>query len=511
MTPDPAVSGNGLTAAQLFSGGQGLTFDDIVMPPPFASAPTKITLTTLLARDFEVRLPIVSSPMDTVTEWQTAMHMALHGGIGIIHMNLSTEDAAAQVRRVKRAQMGIVTDPLCGRPSDPVSLIDDIKARHGFSTILVTENGESSGRLLGMVTKGHAALAERRDAPLCDVMIPLDLLVTCRAPDVPSLREARRVLRDHPHANKIPLVTEDGRVAGLVTREDVVKAKAAQYKDALRDENEQLRVGAAVSTHERDDDRVVQLLEVGADVLVVDSAQGATKHAVRRIRQIREQSPNIPIIAGNVVRADAAQPLIDAGATGLRVGMGSGSICTTQQVLGLGRAQLSAVYEVARYASTRGVPVISDGGIREDGDIVKALACGASAVMVGRLIAGCDETPGEPVRHQDRLFKQYRGMGSPSAIRAGGQFRYGDDRLSGPVVAQGVEALVPAQGSLDRFLPELAATLGKALEYCGCGSIEELHRKMRSGEVLFELRSNAARQEGRPHDILVSTMRDAVV
>lgn len=509
MTPSTLVTRNGLTADQLFNGGQGLTFDDVVLPPPFAAAPAQITLNTKLARDFEVRLPIVSSPMDTVTEWETALHMALHGGIGIIHMNLPALDAVAQVRRVKRAQMGIVTDPLCGRPSDPVSLIDEVKTQHGFSTILVTENGESSGLLLGMVTKGHAALAERRDAPLRDVMIPLDLLVTCRASDVPSLREARRVLKNHPHANKIPLLTEDGRVAGLVTREDVVKA--ARYLSALTDENGQLRVGAAVSTHERDDERVRLLLEAGVDVLVIDSAQGATEYAQRRIRQIRALRRDIPIIAGNVVRADAAKPLLDAGATGLRVGMGSGSICTTQSVLGLGRAQLSAVYEVACFASAQGIPIIADGGVREHGDIVKALACGASAVMVGRLLAGCDETPGEGMRVGDRLYKRYRGMGSPSAIREGGRFRYTDDRLTAPMVAQGVEALVPAQGSLDRFLPELTSTLRQALEYCGCASIDELHAKMRSGELLFELRSAAARQEGRPHDVVLSALRESSV
>lgn len=502
----PTLETNGLSAEQLFSDGQGLTFDDIVMPPPFASAPAQITLTALLARDFEVRLPIVSSPMDTVTEWEAALHMALHGGIGIIHMNLTPHDAAKQVRRVKRAQMGIVYDPLCGRPSDHVSLIDTVKAQHGFSTILVTENGETSGRLLGMVTKGHAALADDKQTSLSAVMIPRATLVTHLAAEVSGLEQARRILRQHPSANKIPLVTEDDRVAGLVTREDVVKA--AQYKNALTDANGQLRVGAAVSTHERDDDRVARLLEVGADILVVDSAQGATAHAVRRIRQIREQNREIPILAGNVVRADAAHPLIEAGATGLRVGMGSGSICTTQQVLGLGRAQLSAVYEVARYASTRGVPVVSDGGIREHGDIVKALACGASAVMVGRLIAGCDETPGEVMRVADRLYKRYRGMGSPSAIREGGRLRYSDERLAELVVAQGVEALVPAQGSLDRFLPELAAALRTALEYCGCASVANLHNKMRNGELLFERRSAAARHEGRPHDVVVSSLSE---
>lgn len=505
MTPLPTMQGNGLSAAELFAGGTGITFDDVILLPPYTDSRaigSNIQLDTNLARGFRLQLPIVSSPMDTVTEWRTAVHMALHGGLGFIHFNCSPEAAAEHVRRVKRFQMGIIYDPLCRPPDAPISDVTRIKREHGFSTILITEDGTPKTRFLGMVTKGHVALEPDQQKPLRDVMITEAELHVASTIYVHDTKSARAYLRSHPAVSKLPVLNSDGSVHALVTRDDVVKI--GQYPNALLDGNQQLCVGAAVSTHESDRRRIDVLIEAGVDVLVIDSAQGATPFAVARIREIKARKPALIVIAGNVVTPTQAEPLLEAGADALRVGMGSGSICTTQTTLRIGRAQLTAVYHIAQFSAQRGIPVIADGGIRNSGDMLLALACGASSVMVGRLIAGCDETPGEEtIDAHGRRLKRYRGMGSPSAIREGGRHRYGSDEgTDRPIVAQGIDAGVLPQGSLDRFLPELAAAITKGLEYLGCSTLTDLHEWVRQGIVRFELQSHAARQEGRPHDVL---------
>lgn len=504
MQPKRERDGNGITAEALFGQPSGFTFDDLIIVPPFStvSAKSDVTLDSYLAQNFPLHLPLVSSPMDTVTEQLVAIEMALQGGIGIIHLNLPADQAAEQVRRVKRYQMGIIDDPVCRRPDQPISEIERVKSQFGFSTILITEDGTPRTKLLGMVTKGHDALEPNKNTPLADVMIPCEKLMTVAANKVTTWSQARDFLRQEPAAHKVPIVHPDDSVAGFVTRRDVVKM--AKCPNALSDQKTgQLQVGAAVSTHERDDERVVKLLEAGVDVLVVDSAQGGSAHAVHRIEHIRRQHPTIPIIAGNVVSPSQAMPLLESGATALRVGMGSGSICTTQQVIGVGRAQLSAVYHITRAVSEKGmvVPIIADGGIRTSGDIMKAFACGASVVMVGRLIAGCDETPARLETHQDRPFKRYRGMGSPGAIQEGGRYRYGQATPSAQVIAQGTEGIVPAAGPLQTKLVQMAAAIRTGLEYLGCTSIAQLHEMVEQGEIRFELRSEAARTEGSPHDI----------
>ena len=493
---------NGLTAKDIFSLG-GLTYDDILLLPGFNEGvcSTDISLGTDLAVCFPMKLPLISSPMDTVTEWRIAVAMALQGGIGIIHFNLSIDEAVDQVRRVKRRQMGIIYDPVCLRPTDSIGAAQEIQRSHGFSTVLVTEDGTSKTVLLGMVTKHTIALNPDKEI-LSEVMIPPDRLVTVSEGEAGSLEVARQVLR-REFASKLIILRADGSVVGLVTSQDV--QKRAEFPNALFDKgNEQLRVGAAVSTQDGDMERVKALLDEGVDVLLIDSAQGGTDHMVRRIREIRAKS-DVPIIAGNVVTPNQAIPLVQAGASALRVGMGSGSICTTQGVLAIGRAQLSAVHNVACYAREQSppIPIIADGGIRGSSDVVLALACGASSVMVGRLIAGCTETPAEEVLdHLGRRCKRYRGMGSLSAISDGGRRRYGDcfdDAV--PVLPQGVEGLVPRQGPLDRLLSDSSGYLRKALEYLGCSTVVELHQKVVSGQVRFERQSRATREEGRPHDV----------
>lgn len=317
------TEGIGLSLDELFRDGQGLTYDDVILLPPFVAEPTltgDVSLDTELAQGFPLRLPIVSSPMDTVTEWETAIHMALHGGIGVIHFNLSPDEAAGHVRRVKRHRRGFIYHPECRRPDAPITEIDQLEDEKGFSTVLVTEDGTSQTRLLGMVTKRRVVLQEDRSTPLAEVMIPREKLTTYARSEVPSLQEARRILRSVPDDTKLPILNPDGSIHALVTLTDVVKSQ--RYPHALLDENEQLRVGAAISTQSDDMVRVRALLDAGVDVLVIDSAQGATAFAVRRIREVKELDATVPVIAGNVVTPSQAQPLIESGANGLRVGMG---------------------------------------------------------------------------------------------------------------------------------------------------------------------------------------------
>lgn len=493
---------NGMTARQLFGQPYGWTFDDVILLPAFNCSVLKenVKLNASLG-SLKLNLPLISSPMDTVTEAATAIEMALRGGLGFIHMNLPIAQAVTEVQRVKRYQMGIIHEPICRAPGDPISEVAAVKQQYGFSTLLITADGTTNSSLLGMVTKGHVALEPDPARPLGEIMIPYNDLLTVPASMITTWGEAREFFRQHPVAHKLPLVHADRSVAGFITRRDVVKM--ADCPNALvSSQTGQLLVGAAVSTHERDDERVAALLEARADVILIDSAQGGNKHAVRRIEQIRSQS-DVLIVAGNIVTPAQAEPLVRAGAQALRTGMGSGSICTTQTVTGIGRPQLKAIYHVSQWLHRTGyaATLIADGGTRSSGDILKALACGASCVMLGRLIAGCSETPARLETHRGRHYKRYRGMGSEAALRKGGVLRYGLETDQSVVVAQGVEGLVPAEGLLNKLLSQFALALRTGLEYLGCDSIAALHQKVAIGAVRFELRSQAARIEGDPHDL----------
>ncbi len=490
---------NGLTAAELFSQPYGWTFDDINLLPVFNPGVTKseVSLQTRFG-SLWLNLPLVSSPMDTVTEAATAIEFALQGGLGFIHMNLPVEKATAEVRRVKRYQMGIVNEPVCRPPTASIREMAAVKKQHGFSTLLITADGTNNSPLLGMVTKGHAALESNPDRPLGEIMIPRRDLIVGEAEKISTWKAALEFLRSNPVVHKLPLLRSNGCVAGFITRKDVVKM--ANCPHAFIDMNNgQLRVGAAVSTHERDNERVQALLDAKVDVLLIDSAQGATLHAVQRIEQIRSLSEKVVIVAGSVVTPAQAEPLLKAGADVLRDGMGSGSICITQDVIGTGRSQLSAIYHVSQRTKNA---VIADGGIRTSGDIIKALACGASCVMLGRMIAGCDETPARVETHRGLRYKRYRGMGSQAALEQGGLLRYSSELSHSGMVVQGVEGLVPAEGSLAPLLSRQAEAIKTGLEYLGCGSIAELHQKTKDGLIRFELRSPSARIEGKPHDIV---------
>jgi len=491
--------GNGFPASELFGTGTSLTFADIIALPNFNSGGPYNT-TCELVPGLKLPLPVLSAPMDTVTEWRTAVEMALGGGLGFIHMNLEIDNAVTQVRKVKRSQMGIVTEPICRRSSDPVTEVQEVKAKHGFSTLLITADGTPNSRLVGMVTRGHFALAEPTDI-LSDIMIPVADLVTARADVIKAWSDAKEFLRQVPVAHKVPIVDRENGVRGFFTRKDVVKM--INSPNAIIDaETGQLLVGAAVSTHVSCRERIEALLNAGVDLLLIDSAQGGTEYAVNQIRFIRHRDANIPIVAGNVVTPAQAAPLLEAGANILRVGMGVGSICTTQSVTGVGRGQLSSIYHIANWlrASEYEATIIADGGISNSGDMFSALACGASAVMLGGYLAGHDETPAEVVPHNGIRYKRYRGMGSPAALAAGGDARYGAS--SNVIVSQGVEGLVPASGLMAPALTELLAQLNKSMEFVACGSIQDLHARLWDGTLRFELRSHGAQREGDVHNLL---------
>lgn len=505
------LQGNGFDIRELFAArpGNGLTFDDIIILPRYTEtvpAADTVDLTVGLTPEFRIA-PLISSPMDTVTEWRTAVQMALNGCLGILHINLSAEEAVRQVRRVKRFQMGFIYEPECRRPDHTVADARRVKEDLGFSTVLVTEDGTPQSRFLGLVTRSCIDFETDDTRPLSDVMVPRDMLALGDEDSVRTLEQARTALKANPLISKLPILRSDGSIRALVNRRNLVHGR--KYPFPAMDANRQLLVGAAVTTHPEDDERTVALLEEGADAILIDSSQGGTPYMRDRIAFIRDRARDVLVIAGNVVTPGQAAPLLEAGADVLRVGMGSGSICITQGQYGLGRAQGNAIRHscgLRADGALHDAPVIADGGIRHIGDMVKALALGASFVMCGRYIAGCDEAPGEIVSHEGRKYKTYRGMGSPGAMRQRGAVRYGGAAGYDPdaVVAQGVTGLVPAQGSLDKVLTETLAGIRGALRQLGCRTVAELHEMVRIGKVRFELRSDAARREGSVHDILVT-------
>lgn len=491
-----ATDGFCLTDLFHLTQGRGVTYDDLIILPRFVEEPpAKVNLRVELAPGISI-YPVITSPMDRVTEWETAVHAALNGCLGFLHVNLDVEEAVRQLSKVKRYQMGYIWEPLCRAPHQAVAEARAVKREYGFSTILVTEDGTPHSRFLGLVTRTCFDFETDASRTLGQVMVPRDRLLVASRSSVPDLDAARAVLKANPHVTKLPVLEDDGSVYALINRRNL--AASSDYPEAAVDRNSQLLVGAAVTTHPDDDQRVLRLIKAGADALLIDSSQGGTGYAVRRLRQIRDLAPNLPIIAGNTVTVGQTAPLIAAGANAIRVGMGPGSICITQDQYGLGRAQGSAVYELGLHA---GSPVIADGGIRHIGDMVKALALGATAVMVGRYVAGCDETPSPVVEHHGRRYKLYRGMGSLGAMRARKSNRYTDGG-NHEVVAQGVEdSLVPAIGPLDQRLRETLTGIKGALRQLGCASVAELHQLVRDGGLRFELRSEAAKREGAAHDI----------
>jgi IMP dehydrogenase len=456
-------------------GREGLTFDDVLLlPGPSDVVPREVDVSTRFSRRVRLNIPIVSAGMDTVTESRMAIAMAREGGIGVIHKNLSIEAQAAEVDRVKRSESGVITDPIFLNPGHPVRDALALMARYRISGVPICD-GE--GYLIGIVTNRDLRFEENPDRPVEEVMTSEGLVT---APVGTSLARAKEILREH-RIEKLPLVDGEGHLKGLITIKDIEKAR--QYPNAAKDAQGRLLCGAAVGVGEDALARAEALVRAGVDVLVVDSAHGHSVRVPAMVERLKRRFPEVDVVAGNVATYEGARDLIEAGADGIKVGQGPGSICTTRVVAGIGVPQVTAVFECARAAEPSGVPVIADGGVRMSGDVVKALAAGAHTVMIGSLFAGTDESPGEQQIYMGRSYKVYRGMGSLAAMREGAGDRYfqEDEALLGPdkLVPEGIEGRVPYRGPLAETVFQLVGGLRAGMGYVGVRTLEELRARGR--------------------------------
>ncbi len=471
--------------------GEGITFDDLLLLPAASSVvPRLANVSTRLTRRITLNVPLVSAPMDTVTESALAIALAQEGGIGIIHKNLSIEAQTREVYKVKRSESGVINDPITLRPSDTVGRAREVMQLHNVSGVPILGEGN---RIAGIITRRDLRFLPPHDNRRIEEVMTREGLVT--APPDTTLEEAEKILHRHK-VEKLLLVNPDGTLAGLITIRDIDRSRL--YPTSCKDARGRLRVGAAVSVH--DYDRVEALIANDVDVIVVDSAHGHSANVIETVRAIKARH-DIDIIAGNVATAEGARDLIEAGADAVKVGIGPGSICTTRVVTGVGVPQITAIFNAVSVAGPAGVPVIADGGIRFSGDLTKAIAAGAHSVMIGSLFAGLDESPGQLVIWKGRRFKEYRGMGSLGAMVKGGAERYGQASDAGrdKLVPEGVEGRVPYRGSLAEFVYQLIGGLRAGMGYCGTPTIEDLRRDGRFIKV-----SSASVVENHPHDITIT-------
>ena len=487
---------DGLSGKDLIAQGAGITYDDfIILPGHIDFHHQEVTLEGRFSRRIPLSLPFASSPMDTVTEHKMAIGLACLGGIGVVHYNNAVEAQADEVRKVKRFENGFITDPVVLSPQATIADVDAIKARYGFSGIPITEDGARHGRLVGVVTNRDIEFEPDRTKRLADVMVTD--LVTGRAGM--KLEEAHELLRTSKKG-KLPLVDGEGRLVSLVSRRDLLKRR--NFPDTNKDPRGRLRVAAAVSTRDEDRERVAALAEAGVDAIVIDAAQGDSIYELRLLEWMKGNYPQVDVVGGNVVTRAQAARLLDAGADGLRIGMGPGSICTTQGTMAVGRAQATAVYQTAQVARARGVPVMADGGVSQIGHIAKALALGSSCVMMGYMFAGTEESPGDYFYEGGVRLKRYRGMASLEAMAAGGDKRYqtrADDRRV--KVAQGVSGAVLDKGPLNDYVPYLVQGLKQSLQDMGVRGVGALHAALEDGALRFEMRSLAAQVKGGVHGL----------
>jgi IMP dehydrogenase len=473
---------------------EGITFDDVLLIPAYSElTPDLVDTTTKLTRGVSLRIPLVSAPMDTVTEGALAIALAQEGGIGIVHKNLPPDAQAREVAKVKRSENGVVVDPVTLSPEDTVGRAAKLMAEQGVSGFPVTADGTSRGEVVGILTRRDMKfLNGRSDAKVGEVMTK-DKLITAPADTKPA--DAERMM-SQARVEKLLLVDAQKRLKGLITMRDLENVRT--HPNACRDARGRLRVGAAIGV--RQFDRAEKLLAAEVDVLVIDTAHGHSKNVIETVQGVKKRF-NIEVIAGNVGTADGARALIDAGADAVKVGIGPGSICTTRVVTGVGMPQITAVMEAVRACDPHGVPVIADGGIRQSGDIAKAIAAGASCVMLGSMFAGLDESPGEVVLHRGRRFKSYRGMGSEGAMTLGSSDRYGQASIKDArkFVPEGVEGMVPYRGALADYVYQMVGGVRSSMGYCGCRTLDEFRTKARFVKV-----SGATVIENHPHDILIT-------
>jgi IMP dehydrogenase len=479
-----------LTDAQSKFQKEGLTFDDVLLIPAESDVtPNMINLGTNLTKKIRLNTPIMTAAMDTVTEANMAIAMAREGGIGIIHKNMSIEAQADEVDKVKRSENGVIVNPFSLTEEHTVADADELMGKYHISGVPVINN---AGKLVGIITNRDMRFLDNYSARIGDVMTKEKLIT---APVGTTLEQAQGILKQHK-IEKLPIVDDKGTLKGLITIKDI--EKSVQFPNSARDEKGRLLCGAAIGVTANVLERAKALIDAQVDVLVLDSAHGHSKNIIECLKKVKNAFPDTPVIAGNIATAEAAQALIDAGADCLKVGIGPGSICTTRVVAGIGVPQITAVYDVACVAQKYGIPVIADGGIKYSGDIVKALAAGADVIMVGSLLAGCDEAPGETEIYQGRSFKVYRGMGSLGAMAMGSKDRYFQEGAK-KLVPEGVEGRVPYKGSVADSIFQLVGGIRSGMGYCGCPTIPELHERAKFVRI-----TGAGLKESHPHDIYIT-------
>jgi IMP dehydrogenase len=481
----------------------GITFDDVlILPRRSAVMPGDADTSTRLTRTIRLNIPLISAPMDTVTESALARALAQEGGIGIIHKNMSVEAQAREVSKVKRSASGVIADPITLGPSDPVRKARELMRQHNVSGFPVTEDGSeklrSKGKVVGIITRRDLKFVEDESTTVGEVMTRQNLIT---APAGTTLEQAELILNKNK-VEKLLLIDGNFNLAGLITMRDI--ERLAQFPRAVVDARGRLLCGAAIGVDQYE--RAQAVIEAGVDVITVDTAHGHSENVLRTVRELKKRFADVQIVAGNIATAEAAADLVEAGADAVKVGIGPGSICTTRIVTGIGVPQITAVFNAVAGVAGREIPVIADGGIRHSGDIAKALVAGADCVMMGSLFAGLDESPGELVISHGRRYKSYRGMGSEGAMNAGSADRYrqadkvdASGKVTKKFVPEGVEGLVPYRGSLAEFVYQMVGGVRSAMGYCGCGTLPELRREARFCRI-----TSASMVESHPHNIRIT-------
>ncbi|HOG05061.1 MAG TPA: IMP dehydrogenase [Paludibacter sp.] len=472
---------------------EGLTFDDVLLVPAYSNVlPRDVNLTTRFSRNIELRIPIASAAMDTVTEYKMAIAIAREGGIGVIHKNMSIEEQAKQVRAVKRAENAMISDPVTTHRDATVGDALNIMAEYKIGGIPVVDQ---EGFLVGIVTNRDLRFQKDMNTKIDDVMTKEGIITTSRSTD---LEAASEILQQHK-IEKLPVVDQNNRLIGLLTYKDITKAKDKPM--ASKDKRGRLRVAAAVGVTANTYERINALVEAGVDAIVIDTAHGHSRGVIETLKEVKKRYQSIDIIVGNIATAEAAKALAEAGADAVKVGIGPGSICTTRVIAGVGVPQLTAIYEVSKALTGTGVPIIADGGIRYSGDIVKALAAGADTIMAGSLFAGVEESPGETILFSGRKFKTYRGMGSLEAMEKGSKDRYFQDMEDDvkKLVPEGIAARVPFKGTLYEVVYQMVGGLRSGMGYCGAHNISELH------QAKFTRITNAGVVESHPHGVIITS------